>query len=215
MKSGTKHNSLKTAWGALLANFTSDEAFVDSLWKELKKHYTKSKRAYHNLEHLQHMFGELRIHQANIEDLEVLQFSIWFHDIIYKPRRKDNEEKSAEYAKTELKKIGLSEERIEACYRQIILTKTHQPEENNSKDDRFLVDFDLAILGQDWETYSAYCQKIRKEYWMYPNVLYKKGRSAAMKHFLEREWIYQTEYYREALEEQARGNIERELKELL
>lgn len=206
---------LKLEWNSLVSKFTNDLELTESLWDDLVKNYEQKSRAYHNLTHLNSMFQELENCKNQINDLEVLQFSIWFHDIVYQAVKKDNEEKSAEYAQKALQKIGLEKDRIERCFEQIILTKTHRLSNNAPDDDKFLIDFDLEVLSRNWAAYAVYCQQIRKEYWMFPSVLYKKGRRAAMEKFLEREWIYQTANYRKEKENLARTNIEREINEML
>ena len=206
---------LKQNWFALLSRFTDNTGLLMSSWEQIKRHYTHKSRAYHNLTHLHNMFAEVKKWEGHIEDREVLHFTIWFHDIIYNALKKDNELRSAEVAKGILEQTSLDKGRIEHCYQQILLTINHQPSVSANLDDRFLIDFDLEILSRDWASYKNYSQQIRKEYWMYPFVLYKKGRKKAMRHFLERDSIYQTPFYQKEKEAQARQNIEREIKELL
>ena len=207
--------NLKQNWITLFSRFTEDTVLLESSWKAIENHYTHKNRAYHNLAHLSNMFGEAKKWEAHIADYEVLQFTIWFHDIVYNSLKKDNELKSALFAKEILEQTSLEKERIEQCYQQILLTINHQPAISASLDDRFLVDFDLEILSKDWESYKIYSQQVRKEYWMYPFVLYKNGRKKAMRHFLERDSIYQTPFYQKEKEAQARKNIEREIEEFL
>lgn len=209
------HQKLKQNWINLLSKFTDKTVLLESTWEDIEKHYTQKNRAYHNLKHLSNMFKEAKKWEAHIEDLEVLHFTIWFHDIIYNSLKKDNELKSAQFAKRILDQTFLDKTRIEKCYQQILLTINHQPPSSASLDDRFLIDFDLEILSKDWKSYKDYSQQVRKEYWMYPYILYKNGRKKAMSHFLERENIYQTPFYQKEKEAQARENIEREIKELL
>ena len=206
---------LKENWTALFTKFTDNVMFLETTWGELEKHYTHKSRAYHNLTHLSNMFEEAKKWEDHIEDMEILQFTIWFHDIIYNSLKKHNELKSAQFAKRVLEQTSLKKSRIEKCYQQILLTINHQPPASASLDDRFLIDFDLEILSKDWESYKAYSQQVRKEYWMYPFALYKNGRKKAMRHFLKRENIYQTPFYQKEKEVQARKNIEREIEELL
>jgi len=199
----------------LLSAFTKNEDKIDKLWSELKQHYTHKSRYYHNLTHLENMFNELDKWKGEIEDIEILQCSIFYHDIIYKSTRKDNELKSADVAKEVLKTFSLSANRITRCVHQIILTQHHHAKKEDRLDEKLLLDFDLEILSRDWEQYKMYAQQIRKEYAIYPNFLYRKGRKKALASFLEREKIYQTEWYKKNCEPQARQNVIREIKELL
>jgi len=201
---------LRKEWDNLLSQFSEDEKLINNLWEELSKYYTQRSRFYHNLSHLDCMFRELEKFKSEIQDVEIFQFAIWYHDIIYNALKKDNEKRSAEKAKEVLEQLGISNERINKCYQLIMLTKTHQLDESASMDEKYLIDFDLEVLSRDWEAYQIYAKQIRKEYWMFPSLVYKKGRREALKHFLEREFIYQTDFYK-AKEEQARVNILREI----
>lgn len=89
---------------------------------------------------------------------------------------------------------------------------TQQHQQNEIGDINWLIDFDLKILAKDWEDYKIYFQQIRKEYRIYPDFLYKPGRAKALKHFLENEFIFQTNEFRSLYDEKARANIENEIK---
>jgi len=210
-----KRNPMQENWLALITKYTNNPTLIAASWTEITENYSQKNRAYHNLTHLQNMFQELEQYKSEIEDLDVLKFAIWYHDLIYNALKKDNEERSADFAKNILSQTTFAADRIERCYQQILSTKTHQPKDSTTVDDQLMIDFDLEILSRDWETYKIYCQQIRKEYWMYPGPLFRKGRKKAMQHFLERPTIYQSSFYQQAKEAQARANIEREIAELL
>jgi len=122
------------------------------------------------------------------------------------------EEESASLAETRMNKIGVGEEDIKQCVNQILATKSHKVDDN--PDTNIFTDADLSILGREWEDYEAYCKKVRKEYAIYPMVLYKKGRKKVLKHFLEMDQIFKTEVFSEKYEKQARENLKRELENL-
>lgn len=120
-----------------------------------------------------------------------------------------NEEKSSEFAKFRLEKLGVNKIDIEEFSEQILATKSHQKSGNN--DTNYLLDVDLSILGKDIESYVKYTQQIRKEYSIYPDFLYKPGRRKVLQHFLVLESIFKTEYFKGKYEVQARENIKFEL----
>ncbi len=62
------------------------------------------------------------------------------------------------------------------------------------------MDADLSILGQDLEIYLGYTREIRKEYSIYPDVLYKPGRKKVLRYFLDLESIFKTDYSKEKYE---------------
>ena len=148
-------------------------------------------------------------YQSKIADFDTLLFSIFYHDIIYNSKRSDNELKSAEMSSDRLKRLGFTKDRVNICYEQILATKEHL--NNTESDTNFLVDFDLAILGDEPQKYLDYTKKIRSEYSVYPDFLYNKGRRKALRHFLEMDRIFKTNEFKKNFEQQARINIRTEL----
>ncbi|EDP72635.1 hypothetical protein FBALC1_16077 [Flavobacteriales bacterium ALC-1] len=147
----------------------------------------------------------------NIEDYDALIFTIWYHDIIYKSTKKDNEEKSAIFAKKRLKILNFDKKRLENVQKMIVSTKKHQVILDKNMDNAYLLDMDLSILGTDWKVYKNYTQQIRKEYKIYPDFMYKPGRKKVLTHFLERKTLYFTENFRSKYEKQARENLQKEI----
>lgn len=192
----------------LFLNFAQDVSLQENLWLEIKTYYTSKKRHYHNLSHLENLFSELFPIKEKLEDWETVQFSIFYHDIIYNASRNDNEEKSAILAIERLKEIGLPEDQILKCNHQILMTKSHEISDNDSN---YFTDADLSILGKSWEVYEEYYQQIRKEYRIYPDFIYNGGRKKALRHFLEMDRIFKTDYFFEKYEIQARQNLQKEL----
>ncbi|MEK6482321.1 hypothetical protein WJR50_32580 [Catalinimonas sp. 4WD22] len=205
-------DNLRIIWHELSSKYSSNTKLVESLWEEIEKSYTDKKRHYHNLAHLAYMIGKAMECKDKLADLDTLLFSIFYHDIIYSTKRKDNEEKSAEVAQNRLTSLGVPTSKTAKCQQQILATKHHQ--DNNDSDTNYLVDFDLAILGESLEKYHDYAKKIRKEYSMYPDFLYKKGRKKALQHFLAMEVIFKTAEFRNDYEQQARENLKIELQQL-
>ena len=77
----------------------------------------------------------------------------------------------------------------------------------------YFLDFDMAILGADWDEYVLYTLNIRKEYRIYPDFLYYKGRKDFLANTLQKKNIFHTQLFKLELEDRARQNIARELKE--
>ncbi len=204
---------LQQSFGQLCSTFVNDERLVGELWAEIVVHYSAKNRHYHTLAHVENLLQQAITFQEAIEDFEVLQFTIWYHDIIYNATRKDNEWQSAEKAKIRLAQLNLNAKRIERCAEQILLTQTHQVD-HAPLDDQYLIDFDLSILGRDWDTYEEYAKQVRKEFKIYPKFLYRKGRKKALKAFLARPRIYATPLYYEKFEANARANLQREMDKL-
>lgn len=206
---------VKSVWEALATRLELAEEAALTFWQEIEAKYESTGRYYHNLAHLEAMLKAYGDHEAEIETKDALLLSVYFHDLIYNPMRKDNELKSAERMKVLLGSTPVSKEIIDTCYRQILQTKEHQLTEKSKRDDAFFLDFDLEVLSRSWPEYQEYATQIRKEYWMYPKLLYNKGRRAAMTKFLERDQIYFTEIFQTKKEATARANMKREIEEVL
>src|SRR6266542_2634420 len=111
-----------------------------------------------------------------------------------------------------LNSIGVSVDKINKCEEQILATKTH--EDTNDYDTNLFTDADLSILGQTWNMYENYTHQLRKEYAVYPDLLYNERRKKVLMHFLEMNRIFKTDEFYNQFEKQARENLKRELKEL-
>jgi predicted metal-dependent HD superfamily phosphohydrolase len=200
---------LKENFTQLLLNFTGDKHLIQTLWREIEQQHSTRKRHYHNLAHLEFLLRELQAVKPFINDWETLLFTLFYHDIVYHAWRNDNEEKSAELAVQRLNELQVNPEKIVFCKQQILATKAHQISADS--DTNYFTDADLSILGASWEQYEAYASQVRKEYSIYPDLLYKPGRKKVLQHFLDMERIFKTAYFHEKYEKQARKNISREL----
>ncbi|MDG1331614.1 MAG: hypothetical protein P8P74_04745 [Crocinitomicaceae bacterium] len=187
----------------------------NAFFLELTILYNSAGRHYHTLNHIEALLKLAEEHQHLLKSPRTIFWVIWYHDAIYDAAKSDNEEKSADLARDHLTKLGLDNDLIEECFQLIIATKTHTLTENLSTfDAEFLLDIDLSILAVKQESYLEYTKQIRKEYKIYPDFLYKKGRKKVLKHFLEMDKIYKTELFQNLWEENARTNLKFELSEL-
>lgn len=199
--------NLEEIYSELLSNIGFSANEIQQKWLDLEKAYSKKSRHYHNLTHLKEMIASFEIYRDKLQSPNEILFSIFYHDFVYSASKKDNELKSAEYALAILpENITLNKQLV---FDAICATQQHQ--QNAIEDINWLIDFDLKILAKDWDDYKIYFEQIRKEYRIYPDFLYKPGRAKALKHFLENEFIFQTDEFRSLHEEKARANIEKEI----
>lgn len=199
--------NLKEIYSDLLSNIGFSANEIQQNWLDLEKAYSKKSRHYHNLTHLKQMIASFETYCDQLQNPNEILFAIFYHDFIYSASKKDNELKSAEYALAVLpENVDLNKQLV---FDAICATQQHQ--QNEIEDINWLIDFDLKILAKDWEDYKIYFEQIRKEYRFYPDFLYKPGRAKALKHFLENEFIFQTDEFRGLYEEKARTNIEKEI----
>lgn len=179
------------------------------LFPDLAARYGERHRAYHNLRHLAECFDAFDLARALAERPAEIELALFFHDAVYSVRKNDNEEKSGDWARSELLAAGAPPEVAERV-RELVLATRHDavPE---GIDAGLLVDADLAILGASRERYDEYEAQIRKEYAWVPGFLFRTRRVGILHGFLTRPRIYTTDFFAERLEEPARENLYRAL----
>lgn len=200
---------LKETFRELLKRYTESNSVVTHLWSEIEQNYSSKKRFYHTLLHLNNLLQELIEVKTELKSWDTILFSLFYHDIIYDPLKTNNEEKSATLAQKRMKEISVSLEVIEVCKSQILATKMHS--DNPDSDTNYFTDADLSILGQTWEVYAEYYKNVRKEYSIYPNLIYNAGRRKVINRFLSMNKIFQTPYFFNEYEQQAKQNLRKEI----
>lgn len=195
-----------------LLHASNSHQLKEALWTELEQHYSKRSRHYHTLDHLAALLRQLEAIKDRFQDWKVILAALFYHDVIYVASKSDNEEKSAEFAVSRLRSSSFSEAQISRVTALILATKSHEA----SKDPEFnlFTDADLSILGQAPNLYQRYCEQVRKEYRIYPDVVYKPGRRKVIQHFLDMPRIYKSDYFYDLFERQARVNLNDEFEKL-
>jgi predicted metal-dependent HD superfamily phosphohydrolase len=189
------------------------KAVCSDLFDEIKGKYDEKHRFYHNSRHIENMLRKADELSAFIHELKAVKVAIWFHDVVYEPFAKNNEEKSAEFAARCLEKISAEGVFIETVCNLIKATAKHEPVLGTDFE-KFFLDIDLAVLASPPDIYDRYSKNVRREYGSVPDFVYYPARKKIMQNFLKRESIYFTNYFRENSEASARRNIERELAQI-
>lgn len=123
---------------------------TEPILDELRIIYEHPSRAYHNLEHIYSMLENLTESERFAENPHRIILAIWFHDVIYDPKRNDNELKSAQFWIRKMTPY-LLEDLLQWGKRAILSTIDHYP--NHDLDIQLLLDLDLASLGASWEIF--------------------------------------------------------------
>ena len=207
MRESSSNDDMKNQFLQLFSNYSTQKQYALECWQEIEQHYSSFGRYYHTLEHLEMMFKELNSVQSHIQNVDSIRFSIYYHDIIYNPLRKNNEERSALVLEKRLTKTSFN--RIKVSMAQILATKQHN--HSSDADTNYLLDMDLSILGKPTNEYEEYTKLVRKEYFMYPDFLYRKGRRKVLNYFLNKPLIFKTDVLNNKYESQARVNLRKEL----
>jgi predicted metal-dependent HD superfamily phosphohydrolase len=182
------------------------------LHEELIARYSEPHRHYHTLQHLGECFEKLEEVRALAEHPAEIELALWFHDAIYDTKRRDNEKKSADWARASASAAGVA---TDACTRiHALVMATRHKAVPSGRDAEILVDVDLSILGAAPQRFDEYERQVRQEYAWVPDFLYRRERRKILKDFFARPRIFSTRGFRDRYEQQARSNIERSLARL-
>jgi predicted metal-dependent HD superfamily phosphohydrolase len=199
-------DTLKNRWLALFPSAV--HATAASCFDELAAHYGEPHRHYHTLAHVSACLTLLDFVREELADPLAMELALWLHDVIYDPTQNDNEERSAYYAEALLGRLGVSPAVIATVVGLIRVTQ--HPAIPTSHDEALMVDIDLAILAAPAEAYRDYAAQIRQEYIHVPEALYREGRAAVLKGFLDQDSVYHSAFFHARFEARARANIEQE-----
>jgi len=203
---------------------------------EIRNIYEQSFRKYHNWEHIEEMFTLYKTYRersALVSDCkQVTPFAILFHDIVYFPGCKSNEENSAKLAEFYLRPFedkGVVEPIVlDYVTRSILATQNHFTFETENDTYRYFVDYasaieilldlDLARLAYPYEVFRDLNQKLRQEYFMYSDIDWLTGRIKFLQTLKDRfdsgGELFRTVYFGNEFNDQAHENVNRYLKEL-
>jgi predicted metal-dependent HD superfamily phosphohydrolase len=187
------------------------------LFEDLNLRFQEVWRHYHGLSHIETMLDELDAFRA-AEESKMVHFAavkmmVWYHDAVYYPYApRNNETQSARLFALVGKLAYLQEPFITRVVEGILATANHKQSENSNI--RTLCDIDLAILGQPEPVFDRYEAQIRLEYDAVLGDQFRMGRRTILKHFFNRQRIYQTDFFRERYEVQARKNLRRSIESL-
>jgi predicted metal-dependent HD superfamily phosphohydrolase len=197
-------------WQQLLQPFEIEQGTVQTTFAAIAIAYSSPQRYYHNLEHIQAVLSTVGTLQEQAQDWQAIQFAAWLHDVVYDPQAKNNEAKSADYARILLANLSVPSALITNTVRLILNTQHHQAADTDI-DSQILLDADLAILGAPPDQYQRYAQAIRQEYAWVTEIDYRRGRQRVLERFLQRPKIYYTSTMQTTVEPLARNNLSREL----
>ena len=207
-----RHDSQMTPerWSRLMAawGFPRRHEVFDTLVAA----YSESWRHYHTAEHISACLQHLDLTTARLDAPREVEIALWFHDAIYKPLSHDNELQSADWATAFMRDNGAATDATTRVHHLIMATR-HRGSAK-TRDEAVLVDIDLSILGTSPPVYARYERQIRREYKFVPTFIYREKRVAILRSFLERPRIYTSDCFPDAMEQQAKVNLQHAIAEL-
>src|SRR5262245_13481719 len=207
----TAQELLSETWRQVAARQGLSMARAQAMLDELIAAYQQPARQYHTLEHIAALLRQLEEHKDGVIDYDAMALAIVFHDVVYDPRRQDNEAQSAAVARQRLTSLGFPAAGVDKIAAYIEATQHGREVAIADPDLALLLDLDLSTLAATPDVYRLYASAIRREYAHVPDALYRLGRRRILDGFLARERIYRTERLSALWEARARANISEEI----
>ncbi len=178
----------------------------DATFGEIVARYGENHRHHHTLDHIATCLGWLDEHRDLARQPAEVELAVWYHDVVYEPAARDNEQRSADLARKSLRALDVEVGAVDRIARHILATRDH---EGDAGDSGLLVDLDLTVLGSGPREFDEFEHRIRQEYRHLPDRLYRIGRRRVVERFLDRTTIYGIPALRDRFEAPARANLAR------
>lgn len=203
-------HATKERWSSLLERMGL--ANDNGTYQKLYEAHLEQHRHYHTIGHLDACLKHLDLVTDFADQPDEIEIAIWFHDAVYQPYSAGNEKKCAAWATEFLQKsesFVTLQERVE----ELIMATEHNAS-GIANDQTLIIDIDHSILGQSASNYDLYENAIRKEFKRTPYNLYRQKRTELLQGLLNREKIYNSDFFYGQLELNARENLERAIAKL-
>ncbi|CEM13017.1 unnamed protein product [Vitrella brassicaformis CCMP3155] len=209
-----------------------DEEVADVWFMRLVDMHLEPWRHYHTLRHISDLISLQTTHSPPVPPpcACAISLAVWFHDAIYVPHRKDNEERSAELLEAFIQEVSLRvmhRQVADAAVLFVRATASHFEWAGASGAERlraegwgeewvqamqWFLDFDLSVLASEKEKYDAYADQIRLEYTHLAPSVYRSERAKFLRSLLDRPQLFS--HLGGTAEADARRNIRAEVERL-
>jgi predicted metal-dependent HD superfamily phosphohydrolase len=156
----------------ILKDYVSEKAitfYLPNMWGD-------KRRFYHTTTHLtwvlKNIEQNISFKYLNVYEKAALVLGAFFHDAIYDPRKKDNEDESIRFFKSSY--ISKDAKMLHVVCNLIEVTKHRK--RPAGKLERIIWDADNATFKENYDQYLLYEKLIRKEFEFVPPKEYKEAR---------------------------------------
>lgn len=198
---------------------TDDWICSSGVWFEkMISLYSEPHRYYHNLQHISELLNKaknlVKIYNLSVSEANCLMTAIWFHDAVYNPMSKTNEDDSIKLLNDFVDDVNLLNlDELKIVSEMIAATKNHLNHPRGNKLIDLFLDLDLSILGASSVRFNEYCDQIRQEYIFVDDKTYSVERKKILNHFLTYQSLFRTEWGKK-LSDSANQNLTKELEKL-
>ncbi|MBD5402428.1 pantetheine-phosphate adenylyltransferase [bacterium] len=206
---------LKKSFDDIVKNLGFDQEKSVEVFNKIIDTYDNPVRGYHDVKHIFSMLknlDEFILNNPNsIQNLNEFKFAILMHDYVNGTPNEVNE--SIAVAEKFINQIAPNHN-SNYIKRVILATDYSHNISKPSIDEMLIQDLDLSILGSNPVDYKEYANLIREQYSNLADDIFNNARKRILQNFLDKENIYNIDYFKTKYEVQARMNISKELETL-
>lgn len=185
-------------------DLTSRLALPGSAGGSLVAAYSEPHRRYHTLDHVVEMLDCLAGSRHLAANPDTVALAVWYHDAVYAPDAPPAGNEQASAARLAADYAGAESAPAQA----IILHSAHHGPSDDA-DTQLFCDLDLYRLGVGYDEFRGHSRAVRDEYSHVDDTAWALGRGGFFRGMLARDPLYQTDFWRDRLEAQARDNLAR------
>jgi predicted metal-dependent HD superfamily phosphohydrolase len=190
------------------SDYSSTSFAAERIWLGIVHRYSEPHRYYHTLSHVEDICRKIEqswdTRTLPRDQKAALHLAALFHDIIYNPRREDNETKSNSMMMATAQVIRIPTSLIDQASDYILQTTTNEPS--------IFTALNRSILGAEFLEYQKYSQYIRREFHFVKEEVYSEQRIKVLEKLqktLSDNWVLAGFSYDRAMQ-----NIKNEIKQL-
>lgn len=192
------------AWSGLGATGTG-HLLRDTLLTQ----YDQPSRRFHTRQHLIEALNHFAAAASSARHPAEVELAIWFHDAIWTPDGRDDEARSAEWARDALRRAGVDPSTIDRTYRFILATAT--PEAAVEHDACLVIDLDHVVLAAAPSRFQQFEAQVRDEMPHLSEREFRRHRRRILNRWMERTSVFSTPVLQMLYEGKARANLQRAL----
>ncbi len=189
-------------------NEISDASYAQEIYRQISRCYGELTRFYHNTSHILQCLEQLDLAAEVLGKNDAVELAIWFHDVVYTPGDKNNEQLSADWFHKQASG-RLSADLVDQVVRLILCTQHGAPP--SLQDEQYIADIDLSGFGMSAEKFHSDGLNIRREMSHVDDQAYIESARRFMQNLLNRGRIFSTGFFHDQFEETAIANINQQL----
>ncbi len=183
------------------------ERTVYGVYERILERYRESHRFYHTLDHINECIATLDDVRRACIDPDVVEMTLWFHDIYYDTHGIDNESMSAVIAARECGVLHLTNAQENSVVRGVLATEHPRNRFRAlSPDEKLIADIDLYGLSRSWDSVLKRSRAVRREFAYVDDASFAHGNLSFLASFTSDRKVYLSETFAE-YEYAARENI--------